>query len=1493
MSDMESDLNHQPESEHQLRLLDPSDPEAEGVIGSSDDPIILRDGENAEEVLVLDPIIATPDDTEDGGSGGVSSPEQAISIVRGAIDTWMSGIRDLIHWSDNNLNVENENQRSGQIRVFDRLHSLVRTYPLLVLEFFVAARDGDMNRVANSAAGIAVTGASGLAFGALSKYSVVGAGAASLTGVLYNQIAGDAKLYDWAKENIKKHIGDDEKDEFSRRLGEEGGLIGIWEKGWRDGFDDGTIEKIIEKFNRGESHASPIILDLDGNGISTVGLDAGVQFDHNGDGFAQATGWVGPADALLAMDLTGNEEIETGSELFGNASEIEEGVTAMNGFEALAIHDTNGNGRIDPGDEAWGDLRLWQDANGNGVVDEGELLTLDEVGIASIDLGYSESTYVDEHGNEHRQIGRFEWADGREGEATDVWFIQDTAITEARERLDVPEEIATLPDLMGYGEVHDLHQALVRDESGQLRGEVEAFMAETDVKAREARMESLLYEWAGVSDVDPEGRGSHIDGRKVATLEAFLGREFRQHGSPNPRVMASGELRAGFDILQTTMYAQMMRQTHLAPYLEGMDLVFDEEGIRIDFAGTTEALNQQFDAGPARGVADLLELQRATGEQLSPMGFDSHGVLRDWLAQAGDDPAVLEALADFGWDGVRADGEGTAASEIVFGDNDGAELTAGSGGDWVLGGDGDDVLRAGSGDDILYGGSGNNTYRFDVGQGHNTIIEMHGDEGHSVLEFGPEVRAGDLDIRAEGSSLVLAHSNGRDSVAIENWFGSADAERHRINTLRFADGHSFDLSALQLGSTEGDELTGGEENAILVGNEGENTLTGGTGDNWLHGGRDADVLVGGDGDNLFVVRNRDDQVIAESGDGTNTVQSHVSFALSDNLHNLTLLGRSGISATGNELDNVLIGNSGNNRLDGVAGANTMIGGRGNNTYVVHSADDVVIEKPGEGNDTVESHIDYVLPDNVENLHLQGSEDLDGTGNELDNELIGNTGDNVLNGVEGNNYIDGRGGANIMTGGAGDDTYVVRSDEDVVIEKPGEGNDTVKSYIDYTLPENVDNLTLMGGEDLDGTGNELDNVIIGNTGDNVLNGVEGDNYIDGRAGANIMIGGGGDDIYVVNSEDDVVIEQPGEGHDTIRSSVTYTLPDNVEDLILTGSADIDGTGNELDNYIQGNNGDNVLNGVAGANVMAGGRGDNTYILNSKEDVVIEKPNQGTDTVISPFDYTLPDNVENLTLVGDARVGRGNEEDNIIIGTERPSHLYGVSGNNVLIGGGRSANFLYGGDGDNTYVVSNPGTKVIAQENGGTDTVKAETHFRLPDHVENLTLIGDGDYRGWGNELDNVLIGNDGDNVLRGEGGDNFIHGGRGNNVLYGGAGSDTYFFERGDGHDRIVERARDPGEDTLLLGEDIAADQLWFRQDGRDLSVEVIGTDDRITVDSWFGPQGETLDQVELSSGEVLTASEVNNLVQAMAAFDPPGADESRIPEAYREQLQPVVASAWQ
>lgn len=346
-------------------------------------------------------------------------------------------------------------------------------------------------------------------------------------------------------------------------------------------------------------------------------------------------------------------------------------------------------------------------------------------------------------------------------------------------------------DLKGYGEVQNLREALAQDDSGRLRKHVEAFSAEDDVPARRARMEVLLFEWAGAGDVDPQSRGPHIDGRKLATLEAFLAEDFRQQGSPDPRPNGAAELHKAFDILKNAMYGQLMRQTHLLPYFEAPDLVLDDGEVRFDFSNTTKILQERFHDDPARGVIDLLEFERVAGEQLVVLGFDPYGLLRDWLVKAGDDPSVQAALADFGWDGVRPNGAGTAASEIVFDRDGAASLIAGSGGDWLLGGDGDDILQAGPGDDFLYGGAGNNTYRFDIGQGQNTLVELYGDRTQSILELGPGIRASDLDIRAEDHALILAHRNGHDSITIKHWFGAPNPEHHRLHAVRLADGDTI------------------------------------------------------------------------------------------------------------------------------------------------------------------------------------------------------------------------------------------------------------------------------------------------------------------------------------------------------------------------------------------------------------------------------------------------------------------------------------------------------------------------------------------------------------------------------------------------------------------------------------------------------------------------------------------------------------------------------
>jgi Ca2+-binding RTX toxin-like protein len=263
-------------------------------------------------------------------------------------------------------------------------------------------------------------------------------------------------------------------------------------------------------------------------------------------------------------------------------------------------------------------------------------------------------------------------------------------------------------------------------------------------------------------------------------------------------------------------------------------------------------------------------------------------------------------------------------------------------------------------------------------------------------------------------------------------------------------------------------------------------------------------MIGGAGNDTYVVDSLGDTVTEQSGEGTDTVQSTVSWTLGVNVENLTLTGTDGINATGNELSNTLTGNNDANVLDGGAGDDTMRGGRGNDTYIVDSAGDTVTENSNQGTDTVLSGVSFSLGSNVENLTLTGTGDINATGNTLANILIGNAGANVLDGGSGNDT---------MSGGDGDDTYVVNAAGDTVIEAANEGTDTVQSSVTYTLGNNVENLTLTGNSSINGTGNDLDNTLTGNTRNNVLTGGAGNDTLAGGLGTDTLSGGAGDDTFV--------------------------------------------------------------------------------------------------------------------------------------------------------------------------------------------------------------------------------------------------------------------------------------------------------------------------------------------------------------------------------------------
>jgi Ca2+-binding RTX toxin-like protein len=514
-------------------------------------------------------------------------------------------------------------------------------------------------------------------------------------------------------------------------------------------------------------------------------------------------------------------------------------------------------------------------------------------------------------------------------------------------------------------------------------------------------------------------------------------------------------------------------------------------------------------------------------------------------------------------------------------------------------------------------------------------------------------------------------------------------------------------------------------------------------------------------------------------------------------------------------------------LDTFTGVNQVQGSNFNDTLIGSDGPQAESFNPDDGNDTVDGggglldRVSYRTDvagvavnlgthtatdgsggtDTLNNIEgVVGSEFNDViTGAATDDRLIGQNGDDQLFGAGGNDFLvgddgvelyggafatgtpfdhgndilDGGTGADQMWGGKGNDTYVVDNAGDVVIENASEGTDTVNASVNYGLTPNVENLVLQGGADLQGYGNDLANTLTGNAGNNLLNGF---------AGADTMTGGAGDDIYFVDDAGDTVVENVNEGNDTIFSTTHFTLPANVENLILQGGAHLQGYGNNQANVIYGNTGNNLLNGGGGVDLMVGGAGNDTYFVDDPSDSCFEVANEGNDSVFSTSNYGLAADVENLILQGNADLqAYGNNQANVI---------YGNAGNNLINAAG-GIDLMVGGAGDDTYFVDDPSDSCFELANEGNDAVFAFCNYGLAADVETLVLQGSGDFQGYGSNQANTLYGNAGNNLLNGAGGAD---------IMLGGAGSDTYFVDNAG--DVVFENANE-GTDAVFASVDYA------------------------------------------------------------------------------------------
>ncbi|WP_173065289.1 calcium-binding protein [Sulfurimicrobium lacus] len=541
---------------------------------------------------------------------------------------------------------------------------------------------------------------------------------------------------------------------------------------------------------------------------------------------------------------------------------------------------------------------------------------------------------------------------------------------------------------------------------------------------------------------------------------------------------------------------------------------------------------------------------------------------------------------------VMATDTGNLSSSDVF---DIVVNTGTSSADALNGGAGDDILNGLGGNDTLTGQAGND--RLDGGSGADM---MYGETGNDVYV-----------VDDSGDTIMESLDAGVDSVESSITWTLGD-----------------NLEYLTLTGNSAINGTGNVLDNALIGNSAANTLTGGAGYDWLDGGLGADTMKGGTDGDSYMVDNTGDKVIENAGEGWDTVNSSVTYTLSANVEVLTLFGSAEINATGNGLGNELYGNNAANILDGGVGADYMEGSGGNDTFIVDNSQDVVDEVENDGVDLVKASVSFVLGDNVENLTLTGTTAINGTGNALDNVLTGNGAINTLTGGAGNDRLDGKAGADKMLGGTGNDTYVVDIATDAITENASEGFDTVESSVTLTLANNVENLLLTGTSAINGTGNALDNILTGNSAVNTLTGGAGNDRLDGKGGADKMLGGTGDDTYVVDIATDVITENAGAGTDTVETGITYTLGTNVENLLLTGTSAVNGTGNTLNNVLKGNSavnslsgaaGNDTLEGMGGADTLTGGTGNDTYIMGRGYglDTVVENDATAGNTDIAQF------------------------------------------------------------------------------------------------------------------------------------------------------------------------------------------------------------------------------------------------------------------------------------
>ena len=824
------------------------------------------------------------------------------------------------------------------------------------------------------------------------------------------------------------------RDDYSWAIDQVLDSLPDWAQGLLDEQD--RAETIVDR--RG-GFGDPLVLDLDGNGIELSDADGtnAVFWDIDVDGFNERSGWIANGDGLLAIDSNNDGIINDSSELFGDQTGFE------NGFLALTAFDSNNDSSITSADADFSNLLVWVDDNNDAVSQSAELYSLNQLGITSIDLNYAEVDYEIAN-NPVLQESTFVM-NGQTRTIVDAYFAFSNINTKFNDtNNDYTLDIRTLflPTLRGFGNLPDLHIAMSQDEvllnmvqDFSVQDANSLFNSEYNL---EQKMTDILYQWAGVQDNDPTGRGVNIDARTLEFFEKFTGEEW--NNGQNPGRGASAAIIDNFESAWSIMASQMMAQTEARSVLgtnASYNLVTGEiEGVdHIDRLHISTSENETLSNGrPNENDLYIYNLGDGVDSISENGGADKiifgAGIVHEDIRVVSD---AGQLILHIGEGSIRINNQyrfstgGESYEEInqiemlqfedgseyslidnvifkasdVYDSLDGLywsdDILIGNNSDnSIRGYSGNDTIEGGKGKDYLNGGEGDDLYIYNLGDGVDSISE---NGGADKIIFGAGIVHEDIRVVSDAGQLILHIGEG--SIRINNQYrfstgGESYEEINQIEMLQFEDGSEYSLidNVIFKASDVYDSLDGLYwSDDILIGNNSDNSIRGYSGNDTIEGGKGKDYLNGGEGDDLYIYN---------LGDGVDSISENGG---ADKI----------IFGAGIVHEDIRVVSDAGQLILHIGEGSIRI----NNQYRFSTGGESYEEINQIEMLQFEDGSEYSLIDNVIFKASDVYDSLDGL-YWSDDILIGNNSDNSIRGYSGNDTIEGGKGKDYLNGGEGDD-----------------------------------------------------------------------------------------------------------------------------------------------------------------------------------------------------------------------------------------------------------------------------------------------------------------------------------------------------------------------------------------------------------------------------------------------------------------------------------------